>query len=110
MPGIIHVNQHNIKRNTQYLNRAQEKRERQKMRGADPGPVDPEKLLPHLDPVITCKSGSGSNEYGYTAKIVDRKGHVVARIVYRPFDPLSCGARVWIETDCEIQVEQTMGD
>jgi hypothetical protein len=31
-------------------------------------------------------------------------GEVVASIVYRPNDPLSCGARVWIETQHEVQV------
>lgn len=28
------------------------------------------------------------------------------RIVYRPEKPLSCGARVWIETEAEIKVIQ----
>jgi hypothetical protein len=29
-------------------------------------------------------------------------GLVVARVVYRPERPLSCGARVWLETDAEV--------
>lgn len=27
-----------------------------------------------------------------------------SRLVYSPDEPLSCGARVWIETDCPVQV------
>jgi len=30
---------------------------------------------------------------------------VVAKVVYRPDHPLSCGARVWIETDHLVEVE-----
>lgn len=29
------------------------------------------------------------------------RGEVVARVVYSPDKPLSCGARVWIETDTD---------
>tara|TARA_Y100000593_G_scaffold24416_1_gene48731 strand:- start:149 stop:373 length:225 start_codon:yes stop_codon:yes gene_type:complete len=29
------------------------------------------------------------------------------RVVYRPKNPLSCGAHVWIETFSEVKVEQT---
>jgi hypothetical protein len=38
-----------------------------------------------------------SNEEASTAAIVVN-GVVVAKVVYRPHEPLSCGARVWIET------------
>jgi hypothetical protein len=31
-------------------------------------------------------------------------GRVVARVIYRPDKPLSCGARVWIETTEEVTV------
>ena len=30
-------------------------------------------------------------------------GEVVATVVYRPDKPLSCGARVWIETQNEVR-------
>ena len=29
--------------------------------------------------------------------------HNIARIVYSPNNPLSCGAKVWIETECEVE-------
>lgn len=44
-------------------------------------------------PVITIKEGK-KNTY---CKSVDIRGDV--RIVYSPDKPLSCGAKVWIETD-----------
>jgi hypothetical protein len=36
------------------------------------------------------------------ADILDENGKVVARVVYRPDNPLSCGAKVWIETSHEV--------
>ena len=45
------------------------------------------------EPVITVKT-SKDNNY---AKEVDIMGK--SKLVYRPNKPLSCGARVWIETD-----------
>jgi len=36
---------------------------------------------------------------------VDKDGNEVARIVYQPEKPLSCGARVWIETQLEVRTE-----
>jgi hypothetical protein len=35
---------------------------------------------------------------------VDIKGS--SRVVYSPCKPMSCGARVWIETKAEVEVEQ----
>lgn len=32
------------------------------------------------------------------------------RVVYRPDDPLDCGARVWIETDSEVLVDRIPTD
>lgn len=32
-------------------------------------------------------------------------GEVVATIMYRPENPLSCGARVWIETTAAVEIE-----
>ena len=59
------------------------------------------------DPVITCKTYK-SNTYGHE---VDIDGP--SKVVYSPDKPLSCGARVWIETDSKYvtidgkQLEQT---
>lgn len=50
------------------------------------------------EPVITVKTYK-DNRYG-SEVIVDGP----CRIVYSPDKPLSCGARVWIETDAEVIV------
>jgi hypothetical protein len=47
-------------------------------------------------PVITIKTYK-SNDYAYEVEI-----HGPAKIVYRPDKPLSCGAKVWIETDSDV--------
>ena len=39
--------------------------------------------------------------YTSTALIM-KDGEEVGRFVYRPDKPLSCGAHVWFETDCEV--------
>ena len=78
MKKIIHVNQHKIRANT--------KRE-----------------LRDLEPVLTVKTYK-SNDYGYEAIIKDDNGKEVARVIYSPHKPLSCGARVWIETRNEVEV------
>lgn len=68
-------------------------------------------------PVITVKR-SNANNYGHEVHILDDAGNVVARIV-QPLDKaLSCGARVWIETnqpvvvlnrvDGELKLDQTV--
>ncbi len=72
MKTIIHINQHKIKSNA--------------------------KNPDALEPVITVKTYK-SNDYGYSAIIYGQDGLPAGRVVYRPTDPLSCGARVWIETD-----------
>jgi len=54
------------------------------------------------NPVITVKT-SKSNTYANGVDIKDGAGRVVARILYRPDNPLSCGARVWIETYSEVE-------
>lgn len=48
------------------------------------------------DPVLTVKSYK-SNIYAHEVEI---KGP--SRIVYSPDKPLSCGAKVWIETESEV--------
>ena len=78
MKTIIHVNQHVIKSN----------RKNKK-----------------LDPVLTCKTYKpGDNRYTNEAKIM-KNGVVVAKIVYRPNAPLSCGAHCWIETENDVEIE-----
>tara|TARA_R110000824_G_scaffold146638_1_gene315674 strand:- start:548 stop:808 length:261 start_codon:yes stop_codon:yes gene_type:complete len=49
------------------------------------------------NPVLTVKTYK-SNTYAHEAIIFDKDGYEVAKVVYRPDKPLSCGARVWIET------------
>ena len=52
------------------------------------------------DPVLTVKTYK-SNTYAHE---VDIKGD--SRIVYSPDKPLSCGARVWIETEAEVIIRK----
>ena len=52
------------------------------------------------NPVITVKT-SKSNEYGHTVHIMGG-----STVVYSPDKPLSCGAKVWIETNAEVVLEQ----
>ena len=75
MKTIIRVNQHKIKSN--------------RKSGA-------------TEPVLTCKTYK-SNTYAHEARICDENGREVARVVYRPNRPLSCGAHVWIETQLTVQ-------
>lgn len=72
MKQIIHVNQHKIRANLRTGAR---------------------------EPVLTCKTYK-SNEYAHEVEIVHR-GEIVARVIYSPDKPLSCGARVWIETNTD---------
>jgi hypothetical protein len=50
------------------------------------------------EPVITVKTYK-SNDYGFE---VDIDGP--CKVVYRPDKPLSCGAKVWIETESEVML------
>jgi len=74
MKKIIHVNQHNIKANKDGSNR----------------------------PVITCKTYK-SNTYAHEVIIYGQDGLEAAKVIYSPDKPLSCGAKVWIETNNEIK-------
>ena len=56
-----------------------------------------------LEPVLTVKTYK-DNQYAHEAIIRDKHGEEVARVVYRPDDPLSCGAHVWIETTHPVEV------
>ena len=70
---MIHISQHNLRHNINC-------------------PVEERK------DVITCKTYK-NNTYSKSLFIVDDAGNVIAKVVYSPDKPLSCGARVWIETD-----------
>jgi hypothetical protein len=74
MKKIIHVNQHNIRANKDGANR----------------------------PVITCKTYK-SNTYAHGVIIYGQDGLEAARVIYSLDKPLSCGAKVWIETVNEIE-------
>lgn len=75
MKTIIHVNQHKIKTNTKNGTK---------------------------DPVLTCKTYK-TNDYANEVIIYGQDGLEAARVVYRADNPLSCGARVWIETNNKIE-------
>ena len=49
------------------------------------------------DPVITVKTYK-SNTYGHEVDILGN-----SKVVYSPDKPLSCGARVWIETESDTE-------
>ena len=51
------------------------------------------------EPVLTIKERK-SNTYCHEVDILGP-----SKLVYRPDKPLSCGARVWIETDAEIKIK-----
>jgi hypothetical protein len=53
------------------------------------------------DPVLTVKTYK-SNDYAHSVTI-----NGPSKVVYRPENPLSCGARVWIETDSPVDLEIT---
>ena len=77
MKTIVHVNQHNIKYNSKY----------------------PEVLKP----VLSAKTYK-DNRYGRRVKILDKHGGVVGTFIYSPNKPLSCGAKVWFETENQVEV------
>lgn len=77
MKTIVHVNQHQIKAN--------------RKDGTN-------------DPVLTVKTYK-DNRYAHEAIIRDKDGVEVARVVYRPDNPLSCGAHVWIETQNTVEIQ-----
>ncbi len=60
--------------------------------------IDPDVNLPPIT-VQTNKGPHKANE----VEILDKDGEVIARFVYRPDAPLSCGARLWVETNAEIR-------
>jgi hypothetical protein len=52
------------------------------------------------EPVLTVKTYK-QNDYAHEAIIRDKSGNEIARVIYRPHKPLSCGARCWIETNTD---------
>jgi hypothetical protein len=76
---FIHVNQHKLRAN----------------RKVPPG---------QREPVLTVKDYQ-SNRYAFDAVIVNEAGEEVARVVYRPEKPKSCGAVLWMETKLEVLVD-----
>jgi hypothetical protein len=76
---IIHVNQHVIKANFKR-------------------PVE------EAEPCLTVKTYK-NNQYAREAIIRDSEGREVARVVYRPDKPLSCGAHCWIETLLPVETQ-----
>lgn len=77
MKTRIHVNQHIIRRNSTYDKLG-----------------TPEKKLPPLT-VKTYKD----NVKAWSVKILGD-----SQVIYSPDKPLSCGAKVWIETNSEVAV------
>jgi len=71
----IHVNQHHIKANAKGANL----------------------------PVLTVKT----NKVGYLSNIKTNRViiHGPSTVVYSPNKPLSCGAKVWIETHADLTIE-----
>lgn len=92
MKTIIHVNQHNIRRNRKKNAEFQETNNTKNHLARQ-----------HLIPVLTCKTYK-SNDYGMEAIVKDKDGNEIGRFVYRPETPLSCGAHVWFETENEVEV------
>ena len=70
MKQVIHVNQHIIRSNSKTGER---------------------------NPVLTVKTYK-SNDYAKQVDIMGDDGNVLASVVYSPDKPLSCGAKVCIET------------
>ena len=50
------------------------------------------------DPVITVKNYK-SNLYAHEVII-----HGPSKVVYQPDCPLACGAHVWIECECDVEI------
>ena len=51
------------------------------------------------EPVITVKT-SKSNTYGHEVEVLGP-----SKVIYSPDKPLSCGARVWIETNSDVKIK-----
>lgn len=56
------------------------------------------------NPVITIKSGN-KNTYAHNVEILGP-----SKVVYSPDKPLPCGAKVWIETNSEIIIDDIVNN
>lgn len=59
-------------------------------------------------PLSIRKTRSAKAVYAHQVNLVDQQGQVVARIVYQPESPLSCGAQIWIETELDVDLEASV--
>jgi hypothetical protein len=73
MKTIIHVNQHNVKKNSKLSTKRKVK-------------------------VLTVKTYK-SNTYCNEVEILGN-----SKVIYSPDKPLSCGAKVWIETNDNVKI------
>lgn len=55
------------------------------------------------DPAIIVRDYKGV-ERANEVELRDIRGNVLAKFVYRPHEPLSCGARLWLELDTDVCV------
>lgn len=53
------------------------------------------------EPAIICRTYKGAERH-HEVEFVTKDGTVVGKMVYRPHDPLPCGARLWIELDTDV--------
>jgi hypothetical protein len=65
--------------------------------------VNQHKIRAGEQDVLTVKTYKSNDNASEAEIVVD--GNVVAKIVYRPDNPLSCGAKVWIETEGEVKLK-----
>lgn len=61
------------------------------------------------EPCITVKTYK-SNDYGTKVDILDENDNIVASVVQRIDKPLSCGARVYVETKSKVKVNNKLID
>ena len=87
MKQYTHINQHNLRKNIK---------------------LPPEERLP----VVTSKTYKENNYFNNEELVCKNTGKVVAKVVYSPDKPLSCGSRLYILTDTDdIEIrEVTDGD
>lgn len=60
-------------------------------------------------PPLIVRNYKGAKR-GHTLIIYGQDGRPAARIVHSPHKPLSCGARVWIETEGQVEVSLEQDD
>lgn len=55
------------------------------------------------DPPLIVRTYKGAKR-AHTLEIMGDDGKVIARFVHSPHKPLSCGARLWLETEQEVRI------